>query len=186
MPLETLPRTIAAPWLLRRRHLRFTPGDLASIGVDRSLLQPFAFDLSRRKSLLEEAVGETALERSPIIFDGDLTCLVFPTAVSSSIRYFVLSRLEASGMKGRLARALAAQYTALLSQTPLLGGKRPPRLRFHPGSASLSVPTGTSLRKSELQQARALRHCAKQANFKKVYTQTTQRAVDMIYPMQSV
>ena len=147
MPLATLPKKSAAMWLLRRRHLRFTSADLASIGLDRALLHPFAFDLSKRTSLLEEAVDETALERSPIIFDGDLTYLVLPTAVSSSIRYFVISKLQASGMGDQLAHALAARYATLISETPLLGGKRPPRLRFHPGSDAAFAETMTEVDK---------------------------------------
>lgn len=133
MPLATLPKRTAALWLLRRRHLRFTSDDLTSIGVDRFSLQQFAFDLSRRNSLMEEAVGETALERFPIIFHSDVTYLVLPTAVSSAIRYFVISELQANGMADRLARALAARYAKLFSETPLLGGRRPPRPRFDPG-----------------------------------------------------
>src|SRR3546814_457081 len=94
MPTDRLPSRKLSAWLLRRRHLRFSPSELAAAGIDARLLEPFVFDMKRKASLFGEGMGSSTLERKPLVRRGDYIYLVLPTAVSSAIRYFVIAELE--------------------------------------------------------------------------------------------
>lgn len=130
MPADRLPSRKLSAWLLRRRHLRFSPSELAAAGIDARHLEPFLFDMKRKASLFGEGIGSSTLERKPLVRRGDYIYLVLPTAVSSAIRYFVIAELEEGGLLDTCRRALARIYADLIASTPLLGGRRSPGLAF--------------------------------------------------------
>ncbi len=129
-PASKLPRGDAAAWLERGRILRFSQLDLVALGVDRVALQPFIFDTRFPERLIDESAGNTSLERTSLVVDGGDICLVLPTAVSASIRYFVIGELERAGYASSFRRALMRAYTTLFSETGILGGSRAPSMHF--------------------------------------------------------
>jgi hypothetical protein len=90
MPVKLLPPKNLAAFLLRRRHLRFTPADLHALRISPASLTPFVFDLADADDLRGEALGASSLERRPLLREGDTYHLVLPTAVTSAIRYHVV------------------------------------------------------------------------------------------------
>jgi hypothetical protein len=133
-PASKLPRGDVEAWLARGRILRFCQRDLAALGVDAAALKPFIFDMRFPERLVDEPAGNTSLERSPLVVDGDDICLVLPTAVSAAIRYFIVGELERSGHIRPFRRALAGAYTALFHETAVLGGGMAPAIPFSPAT----------------------------------------------------
>lgn len=129
-PVDTLPKRKLSGLLMQRRHLRFTASDLLAMGIEPDHLAPFVFDLNDAAGLQEQALGNSDLERRPIIIRQDAIYVVLPTAITSAARYFVLENLEDAGMLDSLSNALTASYSQFFEEMSLLGGSRPPALLF--------------------------------------------------------
>ena len=130
MHADILPKRATAAWSLRRRHLRFSADDCRLLGMDLDDLSPFIFDSTDAESLADETLPATRLEHTPLVATAGAIYLVLPTAVSSAIRYFLVSALESAGMLDALRHALAVSYSELLAGTQFLGAKMGPRLPF--------------------------------------------------------
>ncbi|MFC1620540.1 hypothetical protein ACFL45_11435 [Candidatus Neomarinimicrobiota bacterium] len=75
----------------------FTQEDFDSYQIDRQLLTPFILRESDRKTLASESVGNTSLERRPIIqFDNEWV-VATPNAISPAIRLYLLTELRQLG-----------------------------------------------------------------------------------------
>lgn len=88
------------------RRVTFGPRELSELRIDFRLLEPFVFQLKDANALQRETVGHTALERRPLLLFEDEVILALPTAVSASIRRYILEQaVEAKAIDG-LAKAL--------------------------------------------------------------------------------
>lgn len=121
MPVDELPAAALAGPLSKTGRVRFTRTDLKRIGVREADLEPFLFDLSRRKDLADQALGDSALERAPIIKRNNAYTLALPTAVSPAIRYLVAAELERLGQLAELSEALCQSYAALFDNARFFG-----------------------------------------------------------------
>jgi hypothetical protein len=121
MPVDELPAAALAGPLSKTARVRFTRTDLKRLGVREADLQPFLFDLSRRKDLADQALGDSALERSPVIKGNATYTLALPTAVSPAIRYLVAGELERLGRMAEFSEALCQSYAALFSNARFFG-----------------------------------------------------------------
>lgn len=75
------------------RKAVFTAQDLQGAGVEISSLEPFLFAEQTRSSLLHESIGNSSLERSPLLKSDRGLVFALPSAVSASIRRHVLERM---------------------------------------------------------------------------------------------
>ncbi len=79
------------------RRVVFTPQDLQEAGIERDRLEPFVFRQESRSSLLNESIGNSSLERYPLLESGADLVFALPTATSASIRRHVLERAKQLG-----------------------------------------------------------------------------------------
>ena len=89
------------------KAVTFTVDDLNALNIERDWLTPFVFEYRDRHTLGSETIGNTSLERYPLVeLDGRLI-LALPHAVSPAIRRFVLGTLERTGHLEPFSAALA-------------------------------------------------------------------------------
>ena len=111
----------------RAREITFTREDLDSIGVSRKNLQPFILTPKNKECLREEIIGNSSLERYPLIdFDEELV-FALPHAVSPAVRRFVLTCLRKSNHLNQFATAVADYQLGQIKQEVL------PRLQIKTG-----------------------------------------------------
>ena len=93
----------------RARAVTFTPGDLSELGVTREILEPFILRDKDKQALPSETIGNSSLERRPLVdFGGDLV-LALPHAVSLAIRRFALTELRRLGYLSTFSKVLATR-----------------------------------------------------------------------------
>ena len=76
---------------------RFNPEDLNELGIRRELLGPFVFEIESREQLTGQKVGESGLQRRPLVICGDTLVLAIPQAVASALRVYVLEAVAGLG-----------------------------------------------------------------------------------------
>ena len=108
----------------RRRRVCFETDDLKARGISIENLGVFIFNLAEAVKLRDESVGNSTLERFPLLAREGELFLVLPTAISVTIRRYVIEQMIAGGMRFALASALAREYGEVFANIPLLGGKR--------------------------------------------------------------
>ena len=86
----------------------FSDSELDALGINRHMLAPFILRDEDRQALKTEIIGNSSLERRPLIDFGDKVVLALPHAVSPAIRRFILSELRRMGYLPAFSRALAA------------------------------------------------------------------------------
>lgn len=131
-----------------RKSLRFNESDLKQLRVTSNSLEPF---LLGGASSASQALGNTDVERRPILRHGTEFCVVLPTAIPSAITRFVIETVLSNGLSNAFERALAREYTALFGSTPILGWRSGARIPFqrspggYLGAAMTQVDSGRFL-----------------------------------------
>lgn len=110
---------------------RFREIELLELGLSRELLGPFLFDLRSRGHLAQQKIGESSLQRRPLIeCEGDVL-LAIPEAIGAALRLYILEAMTSID-----AVTLRAFEEALRTrQEALLFGEA---LRFSAGVVDLS------------------------------------------------
>ncbi|WP_081666287.1 NERD domain-containing protein [Pseudogulbenkiania ferrooxidans] len=121
IPEATLPSSITKKLADARQIVRFSKDELFSAGIKIRDLSPFIFDPRNRRTMLEQVISHTDLERRPISTEGDHLVVLLPTAISIAIRRFLIEVLGTGKNREIILRALAKEYSKTLSETPLLG-----------------------------------------------------------------
>jgi hypothetical protein len=121
IPQESLSQKIFGASGSLRRIVKFTEAELRDYGVSVDHLAEFGFDPAARAGLVEEKIGQSSLERNPIVYRNGEFFLLLPTAVSAAIRRYIVEKMEAAGLRETFAKTLAFEYARLFSDTPLLG-----------------------------------------------------------------
>ena len=91
----------------RAPTVTFSDSELDALGIKRHMLAPFILRDEDRQALKTEIIGNTSLERRPLIDFGDKVVLALPNAVSPAIRMFILSELRRTGYLLAFSQALA-------------------------------------------------------------------------------
>ena len=124
----------------RVKALEFTDDQLTSLGISRRCLAPFILRNSDRKTIVEEDVGHTTLERRPIVNFGKRVLLAIPAAVSPAIRRYVVTTLLRSGRCRSLAKAINRKQASEVERDCLTRIEAPREFVQPPSRASL-VPS---------------------------------------------
>jgi hypothetical protein len=102
-------------WLAKiTRALIFRDLDLRYHNIDRSDLEPFLLDLTKRNDILSESFGNTSVERRPLASRGGMIHVLLPTAFSLALRRYVLDWLAERGLLDAFTRNLARREAQLL------------------------------------------------------------------------
>jgi hypothetical protein len=87
------------PWeelLAYSRNVVFTPLGLEELGINASDLKPFVWEFNKEKSALSSDMGNSHLERRPLLELGGSVVVLLPTAISAAIRRFVVETVESN------------------------------------------------------------------------------------------
>lgn len=141
MPIDSVGKAQMAKWMRGRSRLTFTHADLTRLAIKPDDLAPFVLTPADKPSLLSEALGNTVLERRPLIAAGDAYYLVLPNAITAAIRYRVIDALTGLGRRRDLCRAISLSYAQLFYETKLLGGVSGAELDFQIDGDALVAET---------------------------------------------
>lgn len=97
---------------------------LASIGVCEQDLDPFVLPKSEYKKLRKEEIGNSILERKPVVRVGDNYCLALPGAVGVAIRYAFLESCNEFGLLDTLSKTLQKYQFNRMYKEFLFGVRR--------------------------------------------------------------
>jgi len=104
-----------------RKALTFSPEEFDALGISSSDLSPFIFQASLRNQLRKQSIGDSLLEKCPIVNDGQKWIVLLPTAMSIAIRRHVFEWCESRGYQNSFNKHIAAEYWRFLRETPILG-----------------------------------------------------------------
>lgn len=110
--------------------VRFSPQDLSALTINPDDLAEFGFDPRRRRELQTDQIGNSLLERFPVVFAEDDTYLILPSAVSASLRRYVIETMELFELREAFAAALAHEFADAIADLPLLGRRSGAELEF--------------------------------------------------------
>ena len=130
IPLKSIPRHIADHMANRRAAVRFSKDNFNELGLSPPLLSEFCFHPGDSLLAAESHHGHSALERRPILADGQTLYLVLPTAVATAITRFVIERVLALGLGRSFERVLAHEVAGTLSKTRLIAEPAIARVPF--------------------------------------------------------
>ena len=103
----------------RAQSVTFTRDDIARLGISRDDLLPFILRDTDVQLLPDETIGNTSLERRPMIEFDDILVLALPSAVSPAIRRYVLEEIGKVGLLTGFGKALAARQAEQLQKEGL-------------------------------------------------------------------
>lgn len=119
--VRTLPGSVGSKSNTLRNIVKFNISELEKEGVQVEALSPFIFNPSNRSHLLDQTIGHTDLELTPLGVEDDDLYLLLPTAVTVAIRRFILNTLGSEPNHNLFVRHLGREYSALFGVTPFLG-----------------------------------------------------------------
>jgi len=105
--------------------VEFSWDDLMHARIIPNHLAPFTFEVEGRRGLLDQAIGSTDLERSPVAIAGRSFFLVLPTAVSGAIRRFIIETIGSGENREFFVQILAREYMEELQRSRFLRGPGP-------------------------------------------------------------
>ena len=97
----------------------FTMKELNSLGIYPQLLAPFSFTKKDAPTLTKENYGCSELEKKPLIYFGDKFVVALPNAISSAIRYYVISEFQKNNSINKLEQ-MFFKYECHLVETPII------------------------------------------------------------------
>jgi hypothetical protein len=125
-------------------RILFTDGELAEMGVARQDLAAFTLTSLQRRRLTRETLGDTTLERRPLLaVDGDVA-LACPAATSAAVRSLIIREISAKRHLHTLARLIRIRQrqTVFYDSLPQLayrGGDALPPQTIPPGPPGVNA-----------------------------------------------
>ena len=130
IPLQRFPQ-IDSRHLNRLRGLTlFSPAELKKLAVTQDELRPLIFESDQYESLLQSELGQSPLERRPLIQVGSDVRLALPTAVTVAVRRLIIDGIHGTANQPAFELALSKSYAKLFSRTPVRGAGMMPPLSF--------------------------------------------------------
>lgn len=107
------------------RAIEFSPEDLEQVGILPTDLTSFIFQMDSRDRLRDQSVGDSDLERRPILQDAGKWYILLPSAISVAVRQHVLQWVSRRGYESSFDQHFAKEYFNLFHETPILGSHLP-------------------------------------------------------------
>lgn len=107
---QVLPKELAGRHQELQGLVEFSWDDLMRARIVPNHLAPFTFEVEGRRGLLDQSIGNTDLERSPVAIAGSSFFLVLPTAVSGAIRRFIIETMGSGENREFFVQMLAREY----------------------------------------------------------------------------
>ena len=128
LPRSEIPSEIVAKLPSLAEIVRFTPSDLAELDIRSEHVSPFCFSLQDWQADLNDQDAAVKLMRSPLLMHGEEVYVVCPSCISPAIRLHIIEFVKKIDKTKALQESLAAEYSALIFDTRLLG--LPPEAQF--------------------------------------------------------
>lgn len=144
LPLAHLPRHLGARVSMGTCLVCFSGDELAHLGILTEGLQDFIFDFESRSQLRSQRMGNSDLERWPLVAHGGVFYLLLPTAIPSAIIRFVIDSVSSLHKKQIFELAISHVYSRLFDESGILGKRLPGPIEFDwiPGGAIGSAMAG--------------------------------------------
>ncbi|ECO0583084.1 zinc chelation protein SecC [Salmonella enterica subsp. diarizonae] len=112
--------------MARKHHelsslLTFTIEQLESSGINIDNLSPFIYRPEQRNKILTQEFSHTDVERQPLVWHENKIFLILPTAVTLTVRRFIIESLGTGQNRNIFIDHLSREYFKEFAQTPLLG-----------------------------------------------------------------
>jgi hypothetical protein len=120
-PVADLPESVVDKASVTRKFVEFSENDLAKLGLSKTALTDFTFDMTSRVDLRSQLGGNTSLERRPVVLREGRFYLLLPTAVGPAIVRCVIEFVLSAGLHKTFERALAERYARLFRESRVLG-----------------------------------------------------------------
>ena len=91
------------------QRVTFRESELSQLALSLSALEPFVSNLDDFGDMAEQSIGNTTLERRPLVRFADILVLAVPAAVSLSVRRHVIETLKTEGQLANFSRALRSK-----------------------------------------------------------------------------
>ncbi len=134
---EVLPASVLNTVGTWAEIVSFTEADFKEHRIAVEHLVAFGFPADQRARLPHEAIGNSTLERFPIVHHNGEFCLLLPTATSAAIRQFITEMMESIDLREAFIGFLAMEYGNLFGDVPLLGERRGAPIEFQRTEDSL-------------------------------------------------
>lgn len=122
---QVLPKELAGRHQELQGLVEFSWDDLMRARIVPNHLAPFTFEVEGRRGLLDQSIGNTDLERSPVAIAGRSFFLVLPTAVSGAIRRFIIETMGSGENREFFVQMLAREYMQELQRSRFLRDPSP-------------------------------------------------------------
>ncbi len=122
-----------------RQALIFSPEELDALGISPSDLSPFIFQPSLRTRLRKQSIGDSLLEKCPVVNDRVTWIVLLPTAISIAVRRHVLEWVANKGYQNSFNKNFTAEYWNFLCETPILGSLQHRERPIFPVKVSKSI-----------------------------------------------
>lgn len=105
------------------KHVTITFAELEEKGIKLSSIAPFLFRDEMREKFIKQEVGGSLLDRNPLIkLNGEELLVLLPSSISVALRNYLIEFVCSKQLESSFDRNLAAVYSELIADTPLLGG----------------------------------------------------------------
>ena len=108
-----------------QRSISFSSHDLQRLGVLSADLAPYVFPSHSRHNLRNQVLGNTDLERRPVVYDGGKWIVLLPTAISVAVRRHIFEWMYRRGYHKSFDRQLVMEYQKFFHETRILGSWLP-------------------------------------------------------------
>lgn len=107
-------------------HVRFSTSDLFKLNLTPKRLKPFVLMDVDRAPLADQTIGNSSIERKPLVWDGANIVVALPTAIGAAIRRFVLEQARAVGDLGSVEEVMRDTQFSELHEFGLTGLRADP------------------------------------------------------------
>jgi len=129
-PIDNIPDNILENLGALRNRVKFSNQDLNRLDIHKHDIEHFILQQREFYNLLEKNLGESLLERYPIVIENDFYYLILPTAIGVAIRRFLIEEMSKKNMLINLESALSNSYEQHFSRIPLLGNLSNAPIKF--------------------------------------------------------
>ena len=106
------------------RAITFTQHELIKAGIRLDFLRPFILSAKSKHEIAGETIGDTSLERYPLVQAGNKLLLTLPHAVGPAIRRFVLTKLRGLKLLSWFSDAVAGVQAKQIQENGIFGFHR--------------------------------------------------------------
>lgn len=128
--LSEIPTTLVENFSSLNNSVKFSNYDLRELGIKIDDVFYFLFNIEHTSNLSKQILGETDLEKQPLVYNGHEIYILLPSAIGIAIRRLVIDKVAANNQLGVLEKSIASSYGRLFNDLHILGNLPNPSLKF--------------------------------------------------------